>query len=344
MEFLTIKNVSKTFGKVTALNDINIEVEKGEFVCLLGPSGCGKTTLLRIIAGLEEPDAGSQIILEGKDITKLPPAKRDFGIVFQSYALFPNLTAFQNVAYGLKTKKHSKQYIKEKVMESLALVNLEHLHDRYPAQMSGGQQQRIALARAIAISPSFLLLDEPLSALDAKIRAQLRVQIRELQEKLGITTIMVTHDQEEALTMGEKVVVMNNAKLEQVNTPQEIYDHPASRFVAEFIGSINQFEYMGSSVGIRPEHIEMSRTAVNNTLKAVVQTIEFRGITSRIYVQIENNSQYNFEKDIVIVDVSANKLKELKLEVDEEVYLTFPENHLIRYEEENESIQSSQVI
>lgn len=342
MDFLTIKNVSKNFGRVNVLDDINFSVKEGELVCLLGPSGCGKTTLLRLIAGLEDPNEGSEIYLKDKEITPLRPADRDFGIVFQSYALFPNMTAFQNVAYGLKHKKNSKEYIKDKVFESLSLVNLKDLHDRYPSQLSGGQQQRVALARAIALSPRFLLLDEPLSALDAKVRDELRIQIRNLQKRLGITTIMVTHDQEEALTMGERIVVMNDAKLEQYDTPEAVYDKPITPFVAEFIGTINQFhdDDDNSYIAIRPEHIDIQTESDSETSKAVVHSVEFRGSSSRIYLEMERYSTYEFVNEFLLVDVSSGKLHRLNLEKDQEIYIKFPEKHLLRYED-NKIVEDS---
>lgn len=346
MEFLSIRNVTKTFGSVTALDNINISINKGEFVCLLGPSGCGKTTLLRVIAGLEEPNVGSQIIMGGKDITQLPPAKRDFGIVFQSYALFPNMTAFQNIAYGLKNKKYTKAEIKDKVQESLDAVNLGHLAKRYPAQLSGGQQQRIALARALAISPGFLLLDEPLSALDAKVRVKLRMEIRNLQEKLGITTIMVTHDQEEALTMGDKIVVMNNATMEQIGTPQEIYENPATPFVADFIGTVNQFRGTDSYVAIRPEHIKIKREATKDTIVTTLKTMEFRGSSYRLYLEVENGGPYSFEKELLMSDISTDDLRKLNLKIDEKLFVEFPQNQLITYNnevEEQEIVKLSMV-
>ncbi len=332
MEFLKIENVTKTFGNFTALDHINFTISKGEFVCLLGPSGCGKTTLLRVIAGLEEPNEGSKIIMGGKEITALPPAKRDFGIVFQSYALFPNMTAFQNVAYGLKNKKYSKSAIKEKVEESLTAVNLAHLAKRYPAQLSGGQQQRVALARALAISPGFLLLDEPLSALDAKVRVKLRMEIRSLQEKLGITTIMVTHDQEEALTMGNKIVVMNNGAMEQIGTPQEIYENPASPFVADFIGTVNQFRGTHSYAAIRPEHIKIRREATKDTIQTTVNAIEFRGSTYRLYLEVEQSGPYRFESELLMSDVSTSEFRQLNLKTDQLVFAELPRNQLITYE------------
>ena len=236
--YLSIAHVTKTFGSFTALDDVSLEVRRGEFVCFLGPSGCGKTTLLRAIAGLDIQTAGS-IVQDGRDISGLPPSARDFGIVFQSYALFPNLTAAENVGYGLTGKGLPRSRIREKVAALLAQVNLSDQGGKYPAQLSGGQQQRVALARALATSPGLLLLDEPLSALDAKVRVHLRGQLKELQRQLGITTIMVTHDQEEALGLADRIVVMSQGRIEQVGTPLEVYATPASVFVADFIGEMN---------------------------------------------------------------------------------------------------------
>ena len=218
---------------------------EGEFVCFLGPSGCGKTTLLRAIAGLDIQTTGT-IEQAGADISALPPSERDFGIVFQSYALFPNMTVTRNVAYGLESQKRSRAEVRDRVRDLLELVGLPDQGDKYPAQLSGGQQQRIALARAIAMSPGLLLLDEPLSALDAKVRARLRYEVKSLQRRLGITTIMVTHDQEEALTMADRIVVMNHGVIEQVGAPAEIYREPASVFVADFIGTMN---FLAAEVG-----------------------------------------------------------------------------------------------
>jgi iron(III) transport system ATP-binding protein len=236
--YLRIKEVSKRFGGFTALEAITLDVYEGEFVCFLGPSGCGKTTLLRAIAGLDVQSSG-RILQAGRDISALPPNQRDFGIVFQSYALFPNLTVVRNVAYGLENRRTPRADIRHRVDELLHLVGLvEHAH-KYPAQLSGGQQQRVALARALATSPGLLLLDEPLSALDAKVRLHLRHEVRELQRRLRVTTIMVTHDQEEALTMADRIVVMNHGVIEQVGTPLEVYGEPRTAFVADFIGSMN---------------------------------------------------------------------------------------------------------
>ena len=236
--FLRIENLTKIFGDFTALEDIALEISEGEFVCFLGPSGCGKTTLLRAIAGLDIQTRGT-VMQGGQDISALPPSERDFGIVFQSYALFPNLSVAKNVAYGLENRKMAKPDIEARVAELLDLVGLPDQGSKYPAQLSGGQQQRIALARAIATSPGLLLLDEPLSALDAKVRVHLRHEVKQLQRTLGITTIMVTHDQEEALTMADRIVVMNHGVIEQIGTPHEIYREPATAFVADFIGTMN---------------------------------------------------------------------------------------------------------
>src|SRR3982751_3763610 len=237
-DYLRLEAIRKSFGSFQALRDIDLAISRGEFVCFLGPSGCGKTTLLRIIAGLETQTAGR--ILQGeRDISVLPPAERDYGIVFQSYALFPNLSVADNVAYGLVNRKVAKATAAARVDELLKLVGLPGSNAKFPAQLSGGQQQRIALARALATSPRLLLLDEPLSALDALERVRLRQEIRGLQKKLGVTTIMVTHDQEEALSMADRIVVMNHGSIEQIGTPLEVYRDPRSPFVADFVGKIN---------------------------------------------------------------------------------------------------------
>ena len=235
---LWISGLSKSFGRFVALNGIDLDIERGEFVCFLGPSGCGKTTLLRAIAGLDPQDHGT-IHQNGRDISRLHVGRRDFGIVFQSYALFPNLTVERNVGYGLYGAGLSRQQRKLRVYELLELVGLRNQATKYPAQLSGGQQQRVALARALAPSPGLLLLDEPLSALDAQVRLHLRDQLRQLQRRLGVTTIMVTHDQDEALATADRIVVMNHGVIEQVGTPEEVFSRPASPFVAGFLGDMN---------------------------------------------------------------------------------------------------------
>ncbi|MFW6077183.1 MAG: putative 2-aminoethylphosphonate ABC transporter ATP-binding protein [Hyphomicrobiales bacterium] len=251
--YLRIRNLTKRFGTFTALHDVSMDVEEGEFVCFLGPSGCGKTTLLRAIAGLDVQSEGT-VEQAGRDISTLPPSHRDFGIVFQSYALFPNLTIDRNIAYGLENKGLPRRDINVRVAELLKLVGLPEQGIKYPAQLSGGQQQRVALARALATSPGLLLLDEPLSALDAKVRVHLRHEVRTLQERLGVTTIMVTHDQEEALTMADRIVVMNNGVIEQIGTPDEVYRNPGSLFVADFIGEMNRLD----AVVVDSTHVEAS--------------------------------------------------------------------------------------
>lgn len=237
--YLKIKNMSKQFGDFVALDNVSLDVYEGEFICFLGPSGCGKTTFLRAIAGLDIQTRGS-VSQANIDISALPPSERDFGIVFQSYALFPNLNVEKNISFGLENQKVSKSDITKRVSELLALVGLADQGKKYPAQLSGGQQQRIALARALATSPGLLLLDEPLSALDAKVRTHLRHEMKSLQRRLGVTTVMVTHDQEEALTMADRIVVMNHGVIEQIGTPTEIYREPSTLFVADFIGAMNQ--------------------------------------------------------------------------------------------------------
>jgi len=246
--YLKLSGITKHFGKFTALSDIVLAVDKGRLVTFLGPSGCGKTTLLRIIAGLETQDEGT-IEQGGRDISRLPAMRRDYGIVFQSYALFPNLTISANVAYGLVNRRKGEDEIKRRVDELLKLVHLPDAGPKYPGQLSGGQQQRIALARALATSPGLLLLDEPLSALDALERVRLRGEIRALQQRLGVTTIMVTHDQEEALSMADQIVVMNHGRIEQVGTPQQIYRYPASAFVADFVGKVNVISAIADGTG-----------------------------------------------------------------------------------------------
>ena len=238
MSHLTLTHVWKRFGDFAAVRDFNLDVEKGEFVSFLGPSGCGKTTTLRMIAGFELPTEG-RVMINGQDISNKPPSQRNVGMVFQAYALFPNMTVAQNIGFGLGIRKEPKEAIKKRVSEMLAIIHLEKKGDNYPYQLSGGQQQRVALARALAIRPEVLLLDEPLSALDAKIRVSLRAEIRAIQRELGITAIYVTHDQEEALSISDRIVVMSEGEMDQVGTPFEIYNFPKTVFVANFVGTLN---------------------------------------------------------------------------------------------------------
>ncbi|MCC8022956.1 MAG: ATP-binding cassette domain-containing protein [Clostridiales bacterium] len=294
MSFLSVDGIHKRFGRQTALQDVRLDIDPGELVAILGPSGCGKTTLLRILAGLESPDQG-RVVIQGRDCTALPPARRNFGIVFQSYALYPNMTVEGNILFGLsRSGKMDREQKRGKVAEVLELVDLTDHRKKYPHQLSGGQQQRTALARAIALSPDFLLLDEPLSALDAKVRVKLRSEIRAIQQRLNMTTILVTHDQEEALTMADRIVVMNQAKVEQIGTPKEIYRNPATPFVAGFIGSMNFYSYGDSLVGVRPEDIRLSPRAAGQDFvqwNAQVKRVEFRGPLTRIYGELPTGSE-----------------------------------------------------
>ena len=324
MNYLEIKNVNKYYGKFHALKNINLTIEKGEFISFLGPSGCGKTTLLRVISGLEELNSGN-IFLKGKDISNLHPSKRNFSIVFQSYALFPNMTVWENIAYGLENKKMPKDKIKDKVLEVLEMVGLAGISGKYPNEMSGGQQQRVALARAIALEPDVLLLDEPLSALDAKVREKLRNDIKMLQKKLGLTTIMVTHDQEEALSVSDKIMVMQSGVVMQVGTPREIYEKPNSLFVADFIGKIN---FLTDGNSIRPEHIkvvsEINTETPNKTVMREIESWEYLGPSYRLFFR--NN------KNILKVEVPCSMVDEKNLQVGSKFLLEFDENYYMSFE------------
>jgi len=322
--FLEVQNVTKRFDAQYALNDVSVSIEKGELVCILGPSGCGKTTLLRIIAGLETLDRGS-VIIDGRDCTFLPAAKRNFGIVFQSYALFPNMTVMGNILFGLRQKsKAPRSELEVRTIEVLRMVDLfDHRH-KYPRQLSGGQQQRTALARAIAISPSFLLLDEPLSALDAKVRAKLRGEIRSIQKQLGVTTVMVTHDQEEALTMADRVIVMNNAVVEQAGSPREIYHKPATSFVAGFIGSMNFMDGEGGTQAIRPEKIKIVEWHQPHDQSACITDIEFKGPLTRVYGRMQGPTE-------ICVDVPSQEFDGLGLHEGATMFFRLPEKHVTHY-------------
>mgnify|MGYP000847789873 CR=1 FL=1 len=266
---LKISNVSKSYGEQQVLQKIDLEVKDKEFLILLGPSGCGKTTLLKIIAGLLPANKGA-VVLKGKDITNIPSYNRDIGMVFQNYALFPNMTVFKNVAFGLRMRKIEKDEIKQRVNEALKLVRLENMGDRSIKQLSGGQQQRVALARAMVLNPSLLLLDEPLSNLDAKLRAQVRVEIAQITRKLGLTAVLVTHDQTEAMTMGDRIILMQDGVIQQSATPTDIYEHPKNLFVASFIGSpqINTFRCTKTANEIKFDEFNGSMTT--ETLKSLL--------------------------------------------------------------------------
>ncbi len=317
MSFLDLRNLEKTFGPNRVVKDFDLGVERGEFVSLLGPSGCGKTTVLRMVAGFETPTSGS-IVIDGQDVTGQKTASRNIGMVFQAYALFPNLTVAENVAFGLKVKGVARAERDARVTEMLRLIGLPDLAARFPFQLSGGQQQRVALARALAPSPRVLLLDEPLSALDAKIRVSLRAEIRDIQRTLGITTIFVTHDQEEALSMSDRIVVMNGGIADQVGTPFEIYNRPTTKFVANFVGTLNTFDAIvdgpvsltvaGQSltlpegeitarkgeriaIALRPEALRLGRAEGYDTvLPARVTGVEFMGSIIRLRADVEGTS------------------------------------------------------
>ena len=324
MSFIEIRNIKKEFDRQIALNNISAEFGKGELVCILGPSGCGKTTLLRIIAGLETANSG-QVYIKGKDVTTLPPSARNFGIVFQSYALFPNMTVMGNVLFGLRQKKWlTKDEMENKANEALRLVDLFEHKNKYPRQLSGGMQQRTALARAISLSPAFLLLDEPLSALDAKVRQKLRYEIRAIQRNLGITTIMVTHDQEEAMTMADRIIVMNNAGVEQIGTPREIYDHPATPFVANFIGTMNFYQNDEEICAIRPENIEITDRHSAYDFAVRIIALEFKGSMTRVYSAMQNNSE-------IYIDIASEAASELRLRENSTIFLRTPKENLIKY-------------
>ncbi|MFN2746569.1 MULTISPECIES: ABC transporter ATP-binding protein [Bacillus] len=248
MSGIQIQHVSRHFGDTIALEDVQLEVKEGEFFSLLGPSGCGKSTLLHIIAGFLQPTSGS-VYIGGRDITDVPPYHRQIGLVFQDYALFPHLNVFDNVAYGLRVRKMPRKELKERVMESLGFVRLEAFAGRMPHQLSGGQKQRVAIARALAVQPSVLLLDEPLSNLDAKLRKDMQFELRSIQRRVGITTILVTHDQEEALSLSDRIGILGKGRLQQLGTPLEVYRTPANRFAAEFIGQVNLFEARSTGIG-----------------------------------------------------------------------------------------------
>jgi putative spermidine/putrescine transport system ATP-binding protein len=318
MPFLELSGIQKRFGEFAAVHNFDLAAEAGEFVSFLGPSGCGKTTTLRMIAGFERPTTGT-IVVNGVDITHKPPNQRNVGMVFQSYALFPNMTVADNVGFGLKIRKRPNDQIKKRVAELLDLIHLPDKAGRYPWQLSGGQQQRVALARALAIEPQVLLLDEPLSALDAKIRVSLRNEIRAIQRQLGITTVYVTHDQEEALSLSDRIVVMSEGRVEQIGTPFQIYNFPSTGFVARFVGTLNVLDakvvdpaagtvvvagqpiraaqpigggHAGDAitVALRPEIIELGARDGLNNLNGVVDDVTFLGSIVRVRIRFTDGS------------------------------------------------------
>ncbi len=344
MKGLSINNIKKVFEDTVAINDVSFDIKEGEFFTFLGPSGCGKTTLLRIIAGFEKPEVGS-IFIGDTEITKIQSEKREVGLVFQNYALFPHMNVYENIAYGLKIKKLSKKDIQNKVLDTLKLVRLEGYEKRKITELSGGEQQRVALARALVIEPKVLLLDEPLCNLDAKLRDEMRNEIKELQRKLRITTIFVTHDQNEALTMSQRIAIFNKGKCMQIGTPKEVYSNPKNRFIANFIGVSNIFsiekyieelecstvyiskniklitnkEVKGKFLLIRPEHINISKAkqGLQNELKGVIQNIQFNGNINEYVVKVNN------------VSLKISKMNSFNTEefnINEEVFIEVPKD------------------
>jgi iron(III) transport system ATP-binding protein len=352
-DFLELRHIHKRFGDFVALKDVSLGVRKGELLCFLGPSGCGKTTLLRIVAGLEVQSAGT-IVQAGRDISRLPPMDRDYGIVFQSYALFPNLSVADNVAYGLVNRRMPRRDRDARVKELLSLVGMPDAGPKYPSQLSGGQQQRVAIARALATSPGLLLLDEPLSALDARVRVRLRGEIRGLQQRLGITTILVTHDQEEALSMADRIVVMKEGDIEQIGSPSEVYGRPATPFVADFVGKTNllpatraghdrvqvgeqRFECpivseLGNGAAFRlffrPEDVTVRGVhgATPNSAAAVVERVEYLGAYSRITFRLNGIDQP------LTADLSLNDMAEFHPRPGDTLRLAVPPDRLRVFE------------
>ena len=289
---LRLAGIEKRYGATVAVAGIDLEVRDGEFLTLLGPSGCGKTTTLGLIAGFFPPSAG-EIFLRGRPVAGLPPFKRDIGVVFQDYALFPHMTAGENVAFGLRMRGLPKEEIQNRVTEALGLVQLGGLAERRPLELSGGQRQRVALARALVIRPAVLLLDEPLSNLDLKLREEMRVEIAGLQRRLGITTVFVTHDQGEALVMSDRIAVMNAGRIEQLGSPADVYERPATRFVAQFIGRMNFLRGDGKTVAIRPERAQLGREKPGSGFArpATVRHVLYLGATLEYHLELENGER-----------------------------------------------------
>ncbi|NJL61781.1 MAG: sulfate/molybdate ABC transporter ATP-binding protein [Methylacidiphilales bacterium] len=322
---IVVESVSKQFGSFQAVNDVNLEIESGSLVALLGPSGSGKSTLLRLISGLELPDRG-RILLTGKDATYQSVQERNIGFVFQHYALFKHLTVRQNIAFGLEIRKAKKTKVKTKVEELLELVQLSGLGDRYPSQLSGGQRQRVALARALAVEPNVLLLDEPFGALDAKVRKDLRAWLRRLHDEVHVTTVFVTHDQEEAMEVSDEIVVMNKGCVEQVGTPAEIYDHPASAFVMSFIGPVNVlpsssnifqrngFDSANPEMFLRPQDIIVDTSPNGTTVPARVSRLIHLGWEIQAELTLEDGQ-------VMTAHLSRDRFDELNLEPQQKVYV-----------------------
>jgi sulfate/thiosulfate transport system ATP-binding protein len=306
---IAVRQVSKQFGSFVALDSVSLAIASGSLTALLGPSGSGKSTLLRVIAGLESPDAGEVSIL-GTDVTGVPPQRRGVGFVFQHYAAFKHLTVQDNVAFGLKIRKRSKAEIRERVAELLRLVQLEGFADRYPAQLSGGQRQRMALARALAVEPKVLLLDEPFGALDAQVRKDLRGWLRRLHEDVHVTTVLVTHDQEEAMEVADRVAVMNEGRIEQTGKPRDLYEHPANEFVMSFVGAVNK---LGDSF-VRPHDVEIRLEPNGSTREAIVRRVLYLGFEVRIELVLHDGRE-------LWAQVSRNDIERLDLEAGQAIFI-----------------------
>lgn len=316
---LSLKNIKKSFDGENVLNNISLDIDRGEFITLLGSSGCGKTTTIRIIAGLETPDSG-KVILNGNDITGLAPEKRDVNTVFQNYALFPHMNVEKNIGYGLRLKKMPNNEIKKEVNKALSLVQLEGFEKRNTTQLSGGQRQRVAIARAIVNKPSVLLLDEPLGALDLLLRRQMQAELKKLQKTLGITFIYITHDQEEALNMSSRIVVMRDGKIEQIGTPSEIYDKPISAFVAEFVGGANLYKDEGKTFAIRSEHI---RLGVGEYEGVVIENSFMAGL-SKVRVRLKDGQEI----------ISSHMGMNIAINLGEEINIGWDKNDMVEVQGE----------
>lgn len=344
---LELKHITKNFGTTEVLRDINIQIDKGEFITLLGPSGCGKTTILRIIAGLEEPDSG-KVYLNGEDVTDSEPNKRDVNTVFQNYALFPHMTVEENISYGMKLRKTDKKQMAAKVAEALELVQLSGYSKRMPSELSGGQKQRVAIARAIVNNPKVLLLDEPLGALDLQLRRQMQTELKRLQKKLGITFIYITHDQEEAMNMSDRIAVMREGLFEQIGGPAQIYDRPETSYVAEFVGNANlihgkvtsiqdniaEIETAGGVVqvrvrdklpdiamtvtlAVRSENVRLYKDSVEPGIKCVLKDMSFSGGVQKIILQLEDGTEV----------VSSSLGMSFAYEINSDLYISFEAEH-----------------
>ena len=307
--YVELKHINKTFNDYKASDDVSFSVEKGKLIGLLGPSGSGKTTILRILAGLENADSG-EIYIDGKQVNNIPASKRKIGFVFQNYALFRYKTVYDNIAFGLKIQKKSRAEIKERVYELIELVGLRGFEKRYPAQLSGGQRQRVAFARALATQPHLLLLDEPFAAIDAKVRKELRSWLRELINRVGITSIFVTHDQEEAMVLGDQIAIMDQGKLVQIGKPEEVYLHPQNDFARDFLGISNRFtDIHGNTICCRPEELEF---AAEGSVKGIVRQEEFLGFYRQYYVETMNHEHIIVRTDR---NIKVEEGKEVQLRV-----------------------------